>query len=133
MSHSQCSLSKNWNSPTQKWVWTILFIYPQDRAGSIVLKVLISFKANDIEKAVQSLDKNGVDLLMKYIYAGKPILGQILQQRLEWANMFARKNKAQSKSGEFPVMGGIQSETRYPLTGDGGGVLQWLRTVVLKV
>jgi len=48
----------------------ILFIYPQDRAGSIVLKVLISFKANDIEKAVQSLDKNGVDLLMKYIYKG---------------------------------------------------------------
>lgn len=42
----------------------------QDRAESIVLKVLISFKANDIEKAVQSLDKNGVDLLMKYIYKG---------------------------------------------------------------
>ncbi|EPQ17110.1 Actin-related protein 2/3 complex subunit 5 [Myotis brandtii] len=42
----------------------------KDRAGSIVLKVLISFKANDIEKAVQSLDKNGVDLLMKYIYKG---------------------------------------------------------------
>ncbi|KAG8132811.1 hypothetical protein E2320_010632, partial [Naja naja] len=39
-----------------------------DRAESIVLKVLISFKASDIEKAVQSLDKNGVDLLMKYIY-----------------------------------------------------------------
>lgn len=43
---------------------------PQDRAGSIVLKVLISFKASDIEKAVQSLDKSGVDLLMKYIYRG---------------------------------------------------------------
>ncbi|KAK2539823.1 hypothetical protein Q9233_001527 [Columba guinea] len=42
----------------------------RDRAESIVLKVLISFKANDIEKAVQSLDKNGVDLLMKYIYKG---------------------------------------------------------------
>ncbi|KAG8517332.1 Actin-related protein 2/3 complex subunit 5, partial [Galemys pyrenaicus] len=42
----------------------------KDRAGSIVLKVLISFKANDIEKAVQSLDKSGVDLLMKYIYKG---------------------------------------------------------------
>nr|XP_028588049.1 actin-related protein 2/3 complex subunit 5 isoform X2 [Podarcis muralis] len=42
----------------------------QDRAESIVLKVLISFKANDIEKAVQSLDKSGVDLLMKYIYKG---------------------------------------------------------------
>lgn len=42
----------------------------KDRAGSIVLKVLISFKASDIEKAVQSLDKSGVDLLMKYIYRG---------------------------------------------------------------
>ncbi|XP_009948626.1 PREDICTED: actin-related protein 2/3 complex subunit 5, partial [Leptosomus discolor] len=42
----------------------------KDRAEVIVLKVLISFKANDIEKAVQSLDKNGVDLLMKYIYKG---------------------------------------------------------------
>lgn len=48
----------------------LFFISPQDRAGSIVLKVLISFKANDIEKAVQSLDKSGVDLLMKYIYKG---------------------------------------------------------------
>lgn len=56
--------------------------------------------------------------------AGKPVLGQILQQRLEWANMFVIKNKAQSKSGEFPVMGGIQLETRYPPTGEGGGVLQ---------
>ncbi|KAJ1172113.1 hypothetical protein NDU88_003964 [Pleurodeles waltl] len=42
----------------------------KDRAEGVVLKVLISFKANDIEKAVQSLDKNGVDLLMKYIYKG---------------------------------------------------------------
>ncbi|NXV13463.1 ARPC5 protein, partial [Cepphus grylle] len=41
-----------------------------DRAESVVLKVLISFEANDIEKAVQSLDKNGVDLLTKYIYKG---------------------------------------------------------------
>ncbi|CAH2311324.1 actin-related 2 3 complex subunit 5 [Pelobates cultripes] len=42
----------------------------KDRAESLVLKVLISFKTNEIEKAVQSLDKNGVDLLMKYIYKG---------------------------------------------------------------
>jgi hypothetical protein len=35
-----------------------------------VLKVLSAFKSSDIEKAVQSLDKNGVDLLMKYIYKG---------------------------------------------------------------
>ncbi|KAM4722034.1 actin-related protein 2/3 complex subunit 5 [Rhinophrynus dorsalis] len=42
----------------------------KDRAESLVLKVLISFKASEIEKAVQSLDKNDVDLLMKYIYKG---------------------------------------------------------------
>ncbi|MBN3278474.1 ARPC5 protein, partial [Polyodon spathula] len=42
----------------------------KDRAEGLVLKVLSSFKSVDIEKAVQSLDKNGVDLLMKYIYKG---------------------------------------------------------------
>uniref|UniRef100_A0A3Q2PJT9 Actin-related protein 2/3 complex subunit 5 n=1 Tax=Fundulus heteroclitus TaxID=8078 RepID=A0A3Q2PJT9_FUNHE len=41
-----------------------------DRAEGLVLKVLSAFKSSDIEKAVQSLDKNGVDLLMKYIYKG---------------------------------------------------------------
>ncbi|KAK1165306.1 actin-related protein 2/3 complex subunit 5-A-like [Acipenser oxyrinchus oxyrinchus] len=42
----------------------------KDQAEGLVLKVLSSFKSGDIEKAVQSLDKNGVDLLMKYIYKG---------------------------------------------------------------
>ncbi|KAJ8277978.1 hypothetical protein GJAV_G00082360 [Gymnothorax javanicus] len=42
----------------------------KDRAEVLVLKVLSAFKSSDIEKAVQSLDKNGVDLLMKYIYKG---------------------------------------------------------------
>uniref|UniRef100_A0A672SYR6 Actin-related protein 2/3 complex subunit 5 n=1 Tax=Sinocyclocheilus grahami TaxID=75366 RepID=A0A672SYR6_SINGR len=42
----------------------------KDRAEGLVLKVLSSVKASDIEKAVQSLDKSGVDLLMKYIYKG---------------------------------------------------------------
>ncbi|TRZ02403.1 hypothetical protein DNTS_034461, partial [Danionella cerebrum] len=42
----------------------------KDRAEGLVLKVLSSFKSTDIEKAVQSLDKNDVDLLMKYIYKG---------------------------------------------------------------
>lgn len=36
----------------------------------MVLKVLSAFKSSDIEKGVQSLDRNGVDLLMKYIYKG---------------------------------------------------------------
>ncbi|XP_034035487.1 actin-related protein 2/3 complex subunit 5b [Thalassophryne amazonica] len=42
----------------------------KDHAEGLVLKVLSAFKSSDIEKAVQSLDKNGVDLLMKYIYKG---------------------------------------------------------------
>ena len=42
----------------------------QDRAEGLVLKVLSAFKSSDIEKGVQSLDRNGVDLLMKYIYKG---------------------------------------------------------------
>lgn len=36
----------------------------------MVLKVLTNFKSSEIEQAVQSLDKNGIDLLMKYIYKG---------------------------------------------------------------
>jgi len=47
-----------------------IYVCVQDRAEGLVLKVLSSFKASDIEKAVQSLDKTGVDLLMKYIYKG---------------------------------------------------------------
>uniref|UniRef100_A0A671P9W0 Actin-related protein 2/3 complex subunit 5 n=1 Tax=Sinocyclocheilus anshuiensis TaxID=1608454 RepID=A0A671P9W0_9TELE len=47
-----------------------LFTGQHDRAEGLVLKVLSSFKSTDIEKGVQSLDKNGVDLLMKYIYKG---------------------------------------------------------------
>ncbi|KAK1786310.1 hypothetical protein P4O66_018006, partial [Electrophorus voltai] len=42
----------------------------KDRAEGLVLKVLTAFKSSDIEKAVQSLDKTKVDLLMKYIYKG---------------------------------------------------------------
>ncbi|KAJ7986245.1 hypothetical protein DPEC_G00337950 [Dallia pectoralis] len=42
----------------------------KDRAEGLVLKVLSSFKSSEIEKGVQSLDKNGMDLLMMYIYKG---------------------------------------------------------------
>ncbi|XP_071769144.1 actin-related protein 2/3 complex subunit 5-like [Centroberyx gerrardi] len=42
----------------------------KERAEQLVLKVLSSFKSSDIEKAVGSLDRAGVDLLMKYIYRG---------------------------------------------------------------
>lgn len=42
----------------------------KERAQGIVLKVLTNFKSSEIEQAVQSLDRNGIDLLMKYIYKG---------------------------------------------------------------
>ncbi|XP_012676696.1 actin-related protein 2/3 complex subunit 5-like protein [Clupea harengus] len=42
----------------------------KERAQAVVLKVLTSFKSSEIEAAVKSLDRNGVDLLMKYIYRG---------------------------------------------------------------
>uniref|UniRef100_A0A671QCH6 Actin-related protein 2/3 complex subunit 5 n=1 Tax=Sinocyclocheilus anshuiensis TaxID=1608454 RepID=A0A671QCH6_9TELE len=41
-----------------------------ERAQAVVLRVLTAFKSSDIEPAVKSLDRNGVDLLMKYIYRG---------------------------------------------------------------
>uniref|UniRef100_A0A8D0G564 Actin-related protein 2/3 complex subunit 5 n=1 Tax=Sphenodon punctatus TaxID=8508 RepID=A0A8D0G564_SPHPU len=42
----------------------------KERAQGAVLKVLTSFKSSEIEQAVNSLDRNGIDLLMKYIYKG---------------------------------------------------------------
>ncbi|NXX75529.1 ARP5L protein, partial [Urocolius indicus] len=42
----------------------------QEQAQGTVLKVLVSFKSSEIEQAVNSLDRNGIDLLMKYIYKG---------------------------------------------------------------
>lgn len=47
-----------------------LHLLSQERAQAVVLRVLTAFKSSDIEPAVKSLDKNGVDLLMKYIYRG---------------------------------------------------------------
>jgi len=42
----------------------------QDRALQSVLKVLMSFKANEIEAGLKGLDQNRQDTLMKYIYRG---------------------------------------------------------------
>ncbi|TRY55489.1 hypothetical protein DNTS_027876 [Danionella cerebrum] len=42
----------------------------KERAQAVVLRVLTSFKSSDIEPAVKTLDNNGVDLLMQYIYKG---------------------------------------------------------------
>jgi actin related protein 2/3 complex subunit 5 len=42
----------------------------KDRALQLVMKVLLSFKASEIEAAVKSLDQTSIDVLMKYIYRG---------------------------------------------------------------
>lgn len=42
----------------------------KDRALQSVLKVLMSFKANEIEAGLKGLDQNRQDTLMKYIYRG---------------------------------------------------------------
>ncbi|KAJ8357195.1 hypothetical protein SKAU_G00199890 [Synaphobranchus kaupii] len=42
----------------------------KEKAEGLVLNVLTSFKSSEVEEAVQSLDNNGVDILMKYIYKG---------------------------------------------------------------
>ncbi|NXP09809.1 ARP5L protein, partial [Thinocorus orbignyianus] len=42
----------------------------QEQAQGTVLKVLTAFKSSEIEQAVSSLDRNGVDLLMRCIYKG---------------------------------------------------------------
>lgn len=42
----------------------------KDKAYAIVLRVLTTVKAAEVEKAVKALDKNEQDVLMKYIYRG---------------------------------------------------------------
>uniref|UniRef100_A0A8D2PUX3 Actin-related protein 2/3 complex subunit 5 n=11 Tax=Neoaves TaxID=3078114 RepID=A0A8D2PUX3_ZOSLA len=49
---------------------SLFVLSSQEQAQGTMLKVLTSFKSSEIEQAVNSLDRNGVDLLMKYIYKG---------------------------------------------------------------
>jgi actin related protein 2/3 complex subunit 5 len=42
----------------------------KDRAVQLVMRVMLSFKASEIEQTVKSLDQQGLDVLMKYIYRG---------------------------------------------------------------
>ena len=49
---------------------TSCFVFSQEKTLKLVLRVLQAFKASEIEKAVNSLDKDTVDVLMKYIYKG---------------------------------------------------------------
>ncbi|XP_022094892.1 actin-related protein 2/3 complex subunit 5-like [Acanthaster planci] len=42
----------------------------KDKAFQLVMRVLTAFRASDIEKTVNSLDLDVIDILMKYIYRG---------------------------------------------------------------
>jgi len=58
-------------SHTQLWLNRNDYLLTlQEKALHIVIKVLLSFKSSDIEGAVQTLDQNRLDTLMKYIYRG---------------------------------------------------------------
>lgn len=60
-----------WRFPALPVLLLPLFVSSlQERAQEVVLRVLTSFKGSEIEPAVNSLDRNGIDLLMKYIYKG---------------------------------------------------------------
>jgi hypothetical protein len=48
----------------------VLTLYFQDRVFNVFLKVISSYKSNDVDKAVKSLDSTQLDVLMKYIYKG---------------------------------------------------------------
>eukprot|EP00118_Oscarella_pearsei_P003796 m.15788 g.15788 ORF g.15788 m.15788 type:complete len:154 (+) comp26558_c0_seq1:109-570(+) len=42
----------------------------KDQAFQIVMRVLMIYKSSEMEKAVASLDREQIDILMKYIYRG---------------------------------------------------------------
>ncbi|KAI3415996.1 hypothetical protein GPALN_005552 [Globodera pallida] len=58
----------------------------KDKATSLVVRVLTSFKSAEMETAVKSLTADEVDLLMKYIYKGMELLpdGQNCASLLAW-------------------------------------------------
>lgn len=47
-----------------------IFFKSQDKVVQLVVRVLTAFKASDIEKGVNALDSQTLDILMKYIYRG---------------------------------------------------------------
>ncbi|CAJ0966398.1 unnamed protein product [Ranitomeya imitator] len=93
----------------------------KERTQAIVLKVLTSFKSNEIEQAVKTLDRNGIDLLMKYIYKGfeKPtenssaILLQWHEKRL-W-----RHGGVSSTGGDASYCGTERVKASYNIHGPG--------------
>ena len=48
----------------------VIYFLLQDNALNLVLKVLLFIKGSQIEEAVNGLDHDLIDILMKYIYRG---------------------------------------------------------------
>ena len=48
----------------------LLFLYLQDRAVQLAVRVMTSFKTNEIDPVIKSLSSKDLDALMKYIYRG---------------------------------------------------------------
>lgn len=65
-----CQTRVSGSFPTVLILTFLSSLSSQEQAQGTMLKVLTSFKSSEIEQAVNSLDRNGVDLLMKYIYKG---------------------------------------------------------------
>jgi actin related protein 2/3 complex subunit 5 len=54
-----------------QFIILIPFVPPfQDAALNVVMRVLMSVKSSQMEEAVNSLDRDLLDILMKYIYKG---------------------------------------------------------------
>lgn len=79
-----------------------------------MLKVLTAFKSSDIEKGVQSLDRNGVDLLMKYIYKGfeRPSENSsaVLLQWHEKVNVNLTRNLNKQSVASSHLQNGVEME-----------------------
>lgn len=52
------------------WVDLIICLFLQDAAFNLVLRVILSIKTSDIEKTIAQLDRDQIDMLMKYVYKG---------------------------------------------------------------
>ena len=73
--HNICFEQKKKKKKYQKFSTKVfqymgVFVMLQDRAVQLAIRVMTSFKTNDIEPAIKSLDSKTLDTLMKYIYRG---------------------------------------------------------------
>ncbi|KYN00099.1 Actin-related protein 2/3 complex subunit 5 [Cyphomyrmex costatus] len=56
--------------PDENEILTLLSQYPFDSARNLTQKVLLSIKSNQMDDCLAQLDRDLIDVLMKYIYRG---------------------------------------------------------------